>query len=158
MASIDNAEGEWSRKSKELRVKIVIMFQIAIFFIYPCYKQCATYSILWKKIVKKMRILITDNFEKLFDRRFRAFKIAKYSSSPQCIPFCGNHSFQWKPLFGVRHGAYWNNRRINLLIVYTWPLRAVIKDVFLKIFVYEHGKLAYILFIYTLFTTVTIKR
>ena len=33
--------------------------------------------------------------------------------------------------------------QINLLIVYTWPLSAVIKDDFLKIFVYQHEKFAY---------------
>ena len=41
------------------------------------------------------------------------------------------------------YGARWNNRTINLLIVYTWPLSPVIKDGFLKIFVYEHEKFAY---------------
>ena len=60
------------------------------------------------------------------------------SPYPLCIPFSGRHSFYWKPWYGVRHSAYWNNRTINLLIVYIWPLSAIIKGVFLKIFVYEH--------------------
>ena len=55
-------------------------------------------------------------------------------SNGVCIPFRGSHSFQWKPLYGVRHDTHWTNRKVNLLIVYTWPLSAVIKGGFLKIF------------------------
>ena len=47
-----------------------------------------------------------------------------------------------KPLYAVRHDAHWNNRKINLLIIYTWPLGAVIKGSLLKIFVYEKWPVA----------------
>ena len=41
------------------------------------------------------------------------------------------------------YGAHWDKRTINLLIIYTWPLSAVIKDGLLKIFIYEYEKFAY---------------
>ena len=42
------------------------------------------------------------------------------------------HSFLWKPFLLMEafiFGAHWNNRTINLLIVFTWPLSAVINPI-----------------------------
>ena len=90
-------------------------------------------------LLKFAKFLRTPVFKNICERLL--LSVAELEKAQRWSPvhsFSGSHFFLWKPLYGVRHSAYWNNRTISLLIVYTRPLSAVIKGGFLKIFDYEH--------------------